>query len=187
MEYRSSTAVTIALACPDSFKIFIRSSNKTGVFFQAGALAGSGKRTIRRRKLLLAEKWTAGSSSLFSLDLLGVPRIAPERLASCGSFDVNWTSPTSTMLEMSISGLPMGSPMTEVFHRTKKKLITVLCPFAPKQQIMSAAFQISNKIQLVTHTKFRPRIKGNTDTNISSGSNRSVLHADPGLRRETPL
>ena len=186
MEYRSSTAVTIALACPDSFKTLSGSATKPGSPSKLVRLRGV-ERGLSEENFYLLRSGLLALPFFFPLDLLGVPRIAPERLGSCGSFDVNWTSPTSTMLEMSISGLPMGSPMTEVFHRTKKKLITVLCPFAPNQQIMSAAFQISNKIQLVTHTNIRPRIKGNADTNISSGSNRSVLHADPRLRRETPL
>ena len=59
--------ISVTLAVPSSFKAPNQSSLEAWIFFQTSALAGSGRRTCRQRKLLLAEKNTSGHSSLLSL------------------------------------------------------------------------------------------------------------------------
>ena len=57
----------------------------------------------------------------FSLQELGVRWLLPRRPRCCGSYDLNWTSLTSTTVEMRTLDLPMGSSMTEEATRSGPK------------------------------------------------------------------
>ena len=148
-----------------SFKALIQSCREIWFFFQTGALASSGRRTVLRRKFFPPGRKTTGFCSLLSpckdWECHGYFR---QDFGSCGSSNLNWTSPTSTMLEMGTSELPLSSAMTEGATLS-----------GPKSRTL-----VSSALLCWTNTSYRPRFKPTKSTverrqTLSQGSKETRL------------